>query len=293
MGRFAVSSRLSPDLWIAALSHDPFRQIYIARANSAAWTLMHTHVTFGATESHPAIVAEDASTVRLFYLSNYNAQTATTKLFLETTTNGGGSFDGGTSMENLYPLADFETRAPGVAATYDPATGKYISMWRDRRGRLKYHIEGNSNEFRFSSLVSTDTPSISCSPNTVTSSFNCLLAWRDANHWRGRILWTQCRVEALTLFNDNLVCNPPATLNFWTEGAPSIAWVGELGSFTWQLAFKQYGLVWTMRKRGTPSDDWEDLDLTGFGVPTPEYTNPVVGARDVPTADRRYIFGSY
>lgn len=217
------------------------------------------------------------------YGTSYDNASGDQDLRLRVSTNGGTTWGGEVQFTSST------THSPGVAAAWDPATDRYIVIWRapDQSGKYRIWDPDASNPIAAGKsltwpgstpLRSADSFSIACGQTSVVGSNNCLLTWTSTD-WSRFFYWVTGHVECTPIiggtdctfvFNDADVYADPTVV----YGEASVAYTSN-SSWPWVLAFHQ-GIYYAMTKRKATSGGWGSL----YYHYTSGYTiSPTVGSQ--------------
>jgi hypothetical protein len=280
-GRFAATNNQTGYATYVAFT-DNNTGIRLTADDLVDW--VHESLLPASSHYHPGIAGANDSGLRVSYLSGYNTQTGLQTVSELQTSNGGASWSSPVAISTA--ATESHTTSNGVSSAFDPATGRFITIWRggyNSGGSVTHTHEifyriGTSPPQRLlqasgAPYLASDTPSIACGPTSVVGAQNCLIAWVDGVDWHRTVKW----VQASAASGVGLAASSVKTHGYMSMGSPSVAYHFTPGTRPWYIALTQGGsTVYTWRKEGSASASFTD---ERSHVASPHATTPALGTR--------------
>lgn len=262
------------------------RAVQFTRFDGIDWTAP-AFLPGAATPYRTATACASATDQLIAWQGDYNQITGAVNLFASRTTDGGATW-------NTQRFGD--TTPPGMAAAFDPASGRYITVVRTggtgilvsqvlSDGPLTFHFLGGLD------MRTAEAPSLACGPPAVVGERNCLLAWVSPNWDRflwfafGRVVWDD-KTPRFDFDARSLYAAPIVMF-----GTPSVTFVPD-PEFPWQLVGHQgEGKVIALKRAASHAPLWQPDPPAEFGVSAlAAITSPLGASLSTVRAPSRYTF---
>jgi hypothetical protein len=261
--------------------------VIASRFDGSTWTTPNL-LTLAASPYHTGTACASSTDALVAWLGGYDLDTGDTSLYVSRTTNGGATW-------TISLIERFAGSNVGVAATYDPASGRYLMAHRqDGNSAVRTTVfpDGVSTTLNWGSdrIRSADSVGLACGDPAVVGPRNCMLTW-VSTEWDRFLHWVKGSIQDDPLGQpifvfDSTHVQADAIVVF---GQPSVAYTGD-PAYPWLLSFHHDRLVRVLRHGPSDATTWQPVPPVAIGVAGVQaITSPILGTLDPSRGISRFV----